>query len=367
WGQVVSVLENLDLRDGGMEQTEVYPDHIPSTKVLMRRGRLARSWLRDASGNIGTPKIGNDLHNLEQTLKDNLYTCLRSLYEDDDVPVESDIDDLKHRFSLIRLRYQADRLGLTWNVSIPWCMKNKEVAVSEQEKLKDAPEDHKVDRADLVPDYPSDWVPYDPEMSSEPFDFCNMFNVSQYEDFFLERYTFLSESNFAWFGRCAELDDTQGSFDENEASAFGNLDQDSTSNVETITDEGTQTEGTDPNGRGISTDDNSNDVDSSEGRVKQILLETMAVLKEAGNVALKSGNLNVAAYRYDKAIQYAAMFFMKKPDADGGEWNQLRKTLVVTRLNLALLLLKPHFSELQIAEKQAKAALEELKPFSVFS
>ena len=33
-------------------------------------------------------KIGNNLHNLPSILKGNMYTVLRSLFDDDDVPVE---------------------------------------------------------------------------------------------------------------------------------------------------------------------------------------------------------------------------------------------------------------------------------------
>ena len=52
------------------------------------RGRLARTWLRESSGSsggrLGISKIGNDLQNLPDALKGNLYTVLRSLFDDDD-------------------------------------------------------------------------------------------------------------------------------------------------------------------------------------------------------------------------------------------------------------------------------------------
>jgi hypothetical protein len=347
WDQVKSILDNLDLHDDGIFQTKIFPDHIPSTKISMRRGRLARSWLRDTSSSRGTPRIGNDLHNLEFTLKDNLYTCLRSLY-DDDVPVKSDINDLKHRVSLIRLRYQADRLGLTWNLSAPWSMESKEVAVSEKEKLKDTPEDYRVDCSDLVPDYPSDWMPYHPEMGSDPFDFCNIFNISQYEDFYREQYAFLNERNAPKMGKSM---DCRHRLEDNPKKSADMMERDTKDDA---------IYGNGPFHVNVSTDED--DV-AKDSPAKEILLETMKTLKDGGNAALKAGNLNVAAYRYDKAIQYAAMLYMKYPDADEGKWTPLRKMLVTTRLNLALLLLKPYFSESQIAEKQAKAALQDLSPF----
>ncbi|KAL3923703.1 MAG: hypothetical protein SGILL_001502 [Bacillariaceae sp.] len=365
WDQVECVLENLDLRHGGQDQTEIFPDHIPSTKVLMRRGRLARTWMRDAESSGGGPRIGNDLLNLERTLKDNLFTCLRSLYDDDDVPVESDIDDLKHRVSLIRLRYQADRLGLRWNLSVPWMMESEETASSDNEKLADLPEDHHVGYSDLVPDYPSDWVPNDPEMSSDPFDFGNLFNVRDYADFYGERYMFLNERH------ALQLEGIDGS--ESGGRICGGvlkkdhekMDEDKETRCQSVKDARKVV------GRkkiaslhdAEAPADEVHEIVRNEISANDMLLRTICALKDGGNAALKAGHFNLAAHRYDKAIQYAAMIYMKSPDADGGEWNQLKKTLVISRLNLALLFLKPHFCELKIAANQAKAALRDLSPF----
>ena len=48
WGEVQAILENLDLREAGsFEETEVFPDQIPCTKALMRRGRLRRTPIRN--------------------------------------------------------------------------------------------------------------------------------------------------------------------------------------------------------------------------------------------------------------------------------------------------------------------------------
>eukprot|EP00539_Tryblionella_compressa_P018691 CAMPEP_0178881094 /NCGR_PEP_ID=MMETSP0747-20121128/12820_1 /TAXON_ID=913974 /ORGANISM="Nitzschia punctata, Strain CCMP561" /LENGTH=1373 /DNA_ID=CAMNT_0020549045 /DNA_START=176 /DNA_END=4298 /DNA_ORIENTATION=+ len=377
WAQVESVLDNLDLRDGGMEQTEIFADHIPSTKILMRRGRLARSWGRDSPSNIrGVPKIGNDLHNLQQTLKENLYTCLRSLYDDDDVPVESDIDDLKHRISLIRLRHQADRLGLTWNPSLPWAMDSQKTAATENEKLKDSPEDHNVDPSDLVPDYPSDWMPYDSRMSCEPFDFRDYFNRRTYEEYYRDHYSPLDERDTLGTEKIAveadcdcahtnECDDTMNLKDEKQADGDRDMDTDE----EPGDEEHKAADETKQNDEQMLCDERDSDDGSLEEQVskrsaaKTILLETMTTLKEGGNAALKAGNLNLAAHRYDKAIQYGAMLYMKNRAAADSEWNPLLKTLIVTRLNLALVLLKTQFCELQVAANQANLALRDLAPF----
>jgi tetratricopeptide (TPR) repeat protein len=385
WGEVKTVLDNLDLRDGGIEQTEIFPDHIPTTKILMRRGRLARTWLRESSSNSnrGVPKIGNDLHNLQQILKENLYTCLRSLYDDDDVPVESDIDDLKHRISLIRLRHQADRLGLRWNPSIPWAMESQQTVTAEDQKIKDSPEDHNVEPSDLVPDFPSDWMPNDPDMSSDPFDFSDFFNRKEYGEFFRDHYCPLDERN-AIDMQCAdevkcnsemngdrdmeEEEDTQvdnnDNFMEEESGPIGDaIDEDVHSDGNDTLQEDTEVQEAKMSSGGQESEDESEGATSIARTAKSILLETMKTLKDGGNAALKNGNLDVAAHRYDKAIQYAAMFFMKDRKMPGNDWNPLLKTLILTRLNMALMMLKPHFNELQVAANQARLALQELEPF----
>jgi tetratricopeptide (TPR) repeat protein len=393
WGEVKAVLNNFDRRESGMEQSEVFPDHIPSTKIVFRRGRLSQTWLRDSplKDRGGRSKIGNDLHNLPQTLKENLYACLRSLYDDDDVPVESGLEELKHRVSLIRLRHQADRLGLTWSPSLPWVMEGRTTVATKEATLMDAPEDHRVDPADLVPDCPSDWIPYDSHASSDPFDFRNCFNRERYGDFFQDRYRSLDERNALGsfcdddIQRCVDRngddvgDALQGGEqeagagdiilqvqnDDFDAGLVARDDKDHDATVKAKDDED------DPMKVGDEKDvldskRGSGHEDAANSRVYDVLLETMTTLKEGGNAALKEGNLDLAAHRYDKSIQYAAMFFMRTTLQDlqaSMGWNPLLKTLIVTRLNLALLLLKPRFGEAQASANQAKLALEELSPF----
>ena len=76
----------------------------------------------------------------------------------------------------MRLKYQADRLGLLWDPEMPWVMKQKQ-HVSELERKGRSTNDVDVldiepcaevvygSNADLVPDYPGDWIPFDSEMS----------------------------------------------------------------------------------------------------------------------------------------------------------------------------------------------------------
>ena len=375
WGEVRSVLE--DLSDGEIGQTGVNPDDVPSTKVLLRGGRLSRSWGRDSSSSSrGVPRIGNDLHNLEDVLKENLFTCLRSYYYDDDdgdddTPVV-DVSSLRHRVSLMRLRHQADSLGLEWNLSKPWEMDSQETVATNNEKIKDAPEDYKVDPADLIPEYPSDWMPYDPRIvSTDPFDFCDYFNQEDYADFYGVHYRSLDERNF--IGRKpAETSNVDDKSEEGSNESVNEIDGQACSTGDEMESGVSEDEQNDV------TDDKMSSEDSDQGSsrdqnpvaekpAKKILRETMETLKDSGNSALKAGNLDLAAHRYDKAIQYGALLFMKNPEKASEEWNPLLKTLIVTRLNMSLLLLKPQFNELQVASRQAQLAIKELEPFCDFT
>ena len=88
-----------------------------------------------------------------------------------------------------------------------------------------------------------------------------------------------------------------------------------------------------------------------------ILFQTVSLLKEAGNEALKASLPCLAARRYDKAINYCSLAYLQFPagtndflvehmfavSKNGGyecRWNELLKTLLMIRLNLALCYLK---------------------------
>mmetsp|Transcript_10129 Transcript_10129/g.11562 ORF Transcript_10129/g.11562 Transcript_10129/m.11562 type:complete len:1311 (-) Transcript_10129:91-4023(-) len=362
WEGVQSILENLDLREAGsLEESEIFPDQIPCNKVLMRSGRLRR---------LDLPKIGNDLHNLPDVLKGNLFIVLRSLYDDDDVPVESDINDFKRRVSLIRLRHQADSLGLTWNPIIPWMMEGK----STTGITRDAQEDHLIDPSELVPDYPSDWIPYDPEMSNDPFDFREYFCYSKsdvYADFYRDRYRALYGSGFFL------IDDDDS---DNICEYNGNVEIKNKNQITAEDDRVNESEVEEQQNNGLETDDgleeydNSNaeqQIDSEEKslhrnnftRHARILAETVKTLKDGGNIAFKAGNLGLAAHRYDKAIQYGSVVYMNNRKIGTCRFDYLLKNLIMTRLNMALVLLTSYFMELGSAAKQARLALEEVSPY----
>ena len=352
WEQVQKHLSKLDC-DELKEVTDLLPDQVPNNKDLVSRGRFGCAPRESAWG----PRLGNDLRNLPDILLKNYFDCVRGIVRDD-VPVESDLKSLKNRISLIRLRNQADRLGLSWNPSLPWQLEPPKDSVSG--------ENDEVHPADLVPDFPSDWIPYDPEMTKSPWDFNNYFNRKEYEGFHTERYLELV-------------------YDEKPADLSGVQDQAEVQDSRSNDAEDSKNEPRE-NESGSSSDDCeiSHSKESSEAKGAQSaynnIFETMKLLKDAGNEALQEGYLDLAARRYDKAIRYGAVATMSFPSStfdfalgrkkllkeNGGyhlEWGPLIRLLIVTRLNLALLFLKPHFSERLHAIEQAQLALHELSPF----
>jgi len=95
----------------------------------------------------------------------------------------------------------------------------------------------------------------------------------------------------------------------------------------------------------------------------RILAETVKTLKDSGNAAFKAGNLGLAAHRYDKAIQYGSVAYMKNRKILICRFDDLLKNLVMTRLNMALVLLTENLTELALAAKQAKLAIKEISPY----
>jgi len=382
WGEVKSILTNLDLREAGgfSAEPDIYPDQIPCSKVMLHRGRLARTWFRESSGSsggrLGVPKIGNDLQNLPDALKGNLYTVLRSLFDDDDVPVESDIDDFKQRISLIRLRHQADSLGLTWNPTIPWMLERQSSVDDVNKRLEqDSSKDGEIEPSELVPEYPSDWIPYDAEMSTDPSDFKDYFGCKSnglYTDFYRDRYYALDErgimltENGKGDSEYAGIRDNLVSENNVSVDMEGQSDEDA---------EGLQEEARDSD---VTTGEEHKEYEKDKAKTEeilsdckndfarhsdQILAETIKILKDGGNAAFKAGKLGLAAYRYDKAIQYGSVAYMSNRKSNLLQFNALLKNLIMTRLNMALVMLNAHFMELQVATKQAKLALQEVSPF----
>jgi len=81
-------------------------------------------------------------------------------------PVKSGIASLKQRVALMKSRYQADRLGLEWNSCHPWLMKPRERILEHCKKEDEGPTAYGA-LADLIPDDPSSWLPFDRLMTSK--------------------------------------------------------------------------------------------------------------------------------------------------------------------------------------------------------
>jgi tetratricopeptide (TPR) repeat protein len=366
WGEVQQILKILG-SEQDCEETDILPDNIPSSKVIIERGMFG---LRSGLHRHGAqPRICNDLHNLPNVLVHNLYACIRSLVDGDDVPVESNIDDLKHRISLMRLRHQADRIGLRWNPHIPWLLERKEV------------DNVHVHSADLIPDSPSDWIPYDPEMCKSPWDFKNYFNTKDYGDIEPASQSFIESSNtIVVTGEEMVAGTTSENKDTDDEKMRGTDSEDSGAGEPRK--ECSLTDSTVPSTSKTNVSSFEEDDDETNYVVggHNLLYQTMLNLKDAGNEALQAKELDLAARRYDKAIQYGAVASMSFPaenldfakgrkeklKANGGhhlEWTPLVKVLVICRLNLALLMLKPHFGHPDHAAEQSRLALRELGPF----
>jgi hypothetical protein len=274
----------------------------------------------------------------------------------------------------MRLRHQADRLGLRWNPSIPWIMEQRQ---SEENK-------NEIDHfhpSDLVPDSPSDWIPYDPEMCKSPWDFKDYFNTKEYGDFYREHYSNFEDTQQALSTQVQ----TPESYITNDHEKVENTSTKGEKGCSySMTNATTPSTSTVPSTSKMVTSSFEEEDDDDEAikyfsSANNLLCETMLSLKDAGNAALQLNNFDLAARRYDKAIQYGAIASMTFPAGNldfakgrkdklkesGGfllEWNLIR-VLIVSRLNLALLLLKPHFSRPNHAEGQVRHAMRELQPF----
>jgi len=125
---------------------------------------------------LDAPFIGNDMMNLNGVLAKNYFTCARSTgMGDGDEPVKSGLAGMKRRVGLIKLRYQADRLGLAFDSGAPWMFRFKEHVL--QQIRNEEEEGGKVAGstmvsygclADLIPDNPSDWIPFDGVLANPP-------------------------------------------------------------------------------------------------------------------------------------------------------------------------------------------------------
>jgi WD40 repeat protein len=349
----------------------ILPDLIVAPEDMTGSSRFDPLTLDISTGclaELSSPEYGNALRCLLSVLRQTKYTCYRACREDRNPPVEQSLNAVAVGISWNRLRLQAARLGMRVNAWAPWIFESNLDVQQQRESLLG------FHRADLVPDYPSDWIFYDPQMILK----CIM-------------------DVHCLFKRQKYLDVLQRQFPQNHVFFGGTLSEKIVElRLPWLTDEQQQ--------RDLYIkyrNDKKSGITKSqvEGRSRVILEETISVLKEGGNEAMKLGLFHKAVYRYDKAMQYCAVAFMEYPVCQSIlsplsqqrslptpftakrmpgynsvivkqgtstiiTWSPTLRVLIASRLNIALLLLKPEFLQPSVAADQARAALKILLPFA---
>ena len=91
---------------------------------------------------------------------------------------------IARNISVARLRHQADRLGLRWSMEkLPFMEFNVlQQAYMRDDKMSSCFSAHLLlHPADLVPDFPMDWLPYDLELTPDPKTFWCRKNIASLE------------------------------------------------------------------------------------------------------------------------------------------------------------------------------------------
>lgn len=337
--------ENLSLfPDEASEDNNDDPDHFLGVFIRSRFSENA-------------PYIGNDMMDLSKVLAKNYFTCAKCVGIEEDEPVRSGLPAMKQRVSLIKMRNQADRLGLEFNHEAPWILKPKEHVKNLIEE--DGSSGNSMVSygclADLIPDNPSDWIPFERLMANPPQPSLKYHPPESSVD---------SSINPIW----RSLTPVKIGAETEKEDDVAKLDQEASKQPFRL-------------------QANEKLVDSCEKQeynpiqAWDTLFQTISLLKEAGNEALKASLILLAAKRYDKAINYCAVAYLPFPvgtvdflaehqymlSKNGGyecRWNPMLKTLIMLRLNLAMVNLKPEINDAKGAAAQAKLALNELKPFA---
>lgn len=363
------VQQRLFTFDKSKEMT-VFPDYIPTTQEILCSGRFMPNMLWAMVGGSGNaPRIGNALRTLPNLLRSNRYECYRAVKFERDGPIAGPLGDLSRRIAIARLQHQADQLNLLINnKDHPYLWR---AATGTNTPLHPA---------DMVPDFPSDWIQWDAAMDQQPQRFKPNFLLEEYPT--VESRKEISEnsscplqdsagngpkqlSRYPWLKECGKGAGNDFSWpDGYELPA--------------------KEEG---NGAGASF--SADDVEYS----RKVLYYTALLCKDGGNEALKSNLHEAAARRYDKAIQYCAVAFFAYegavkhvphltvgmstcvPLTEDGEptgkmgyvytWCPLLRVWISCHLNLALLFLKSGLSRFQgEARNQAEIALRLLAPYT---
>ncbi len=306
-------------------------------------GMILHSRLRETN-----PFIGNDLMHLDEILTKNYFQCARSEGSvTGDVPVKGAILPMKIRVNLMKLHHQANRMGFQYDEKAPWIFKPRQhILINSMEYNEHScggdTENKKLVSygcaADFIPDKPSDWLPFDVPFASPPLPAgmpINLIHKEYLYDLFANAESPIVLRDVYSYIEFAS--GVQNDFLHHIDSKFSDL---------------------------ASTQQPQNALQATKRKVEEhalawdLLLQTVLVLKEAGNAALKASLPHLAARRYDKAINYCALAYIKFPGVfyeflsehhvniskNSGyecEWTELLQALIMVRLNLAMVLLAP--------------------------
>ena len=356
----------------------VYPDYIPTTQEVLCAGRFMPNMLWSMAGGCdGAPRIGNALRTLPCLLRSNRYECCKAVKAEREGPIEGPLEGLANRVSRMRLQHQADQIGVRVDkMDQPYLWRLFEYS-------GDRPHP-----ADLVPDFPSDWIQWDPAMSRNPQyivpnfildenptvesreealtkSYARSKSPSPGSSMQLSRYPWLQESGKGdgddfW---CPEKLSIAPNEPDNEMEVSGGGEEP----ISSFTAEAVEFS-------------------------RRALYYTALICKEGGNDAMKKNMLEAAARRYDKSIQYCTVAFLtyegsadhvphltagmseripldncetSKKAAYVYTWCPLLRVWISCHLNLALIFLKPDLCKFQSeARNQAEIALRLLAPYT---
>ena len=335
WSDVRSNLAKMSA-DPDLKQDDaaIFPDELALRSVSIG-GRLFdslpevffRNLFQTNPFNPGSKNTCNDLENLPEVLRSNYYEAVTAILDGDEIPVRCGLNELHRRIGLIRLCHQAHQLGISIDPEVPW-------------DLQAAPEtgDVSLSTADLIPNCPADWLPYDTTFTEDPLLVGRALNREKFEDFYNLRY------------------------------ASKRIDQGTKTRIK---------------GTHIDTGkDNDADAEFDASKAWDILHEIISSLKEEGNKALEQKSVHLAARLYDKALAYCSIAYVPFPQSNLDfltshqkllsknawhctRWSALFKSFISIRLNLSMALLKDSdILDTDAAHVQASLALFDLRPFT---
>lgn len=286
-----------------------------------------------------------------------------------------------------RLQSQATRLGMRVNICAPWVF---EKYISMKNPVCG------FHQADLVPDHPSDWIAYHPLTQNVPFPdaYSNLIELHRaypgHESMSFDNDFKKSSLCLPWLS-----DELQQKYMNTETSGWDSGTETPLSSIksEKLPSPKSSKEEL-RNNRDQSEHDKVASTRSNvaltplQTRSGHILEDTIVVLKNGGNEAMKQGLYYKAAERYDKAISYCAVALMPHLESDKilapftaaflmcGDasdfppgapckiWSPLSRNYLAIRLNLSLLMLKPEFNRPSVAADEALMVLNQLGPFT---